>query len=218
MDTNARADEVSQSRRDTYALLARLFRTEVDPELFEMLRGSEVFSTDDEAFSASLSLMRGYFDAPEASPLDLARDYAKGFCGAGSTKKQAAYPFESVYTSSEGLLMQEARDGALAWYRRFGLSKGEGWSDCEDHVALELEFVSYLIGEAMEAEERGDAARVRELEEAQRGFVAEHLANWLPLFVKDAGRKLRTDFYRGLAKFANSYVKRDLAAMRERAA
>ena len=209
----AGAAMAGEERRLVYALLARLLRKEVDEELLAALKEGDVFVSDDEAFEHNLGLVRGYLASPEATVLDLARDYAHTFCGAGSTKKSSAYPFESVYTSKDGLLMQDARDGALAWYRRFGLTKSESWLDCEDHVALELEFMEYLIGMEAEARAAGRADEADDLLRSQRDFAREHLANWLPRFAHDVDAKARTDFYRGLVRFANSYVKRDLAAL-----
>lgn len=204
---------VMRNRLEVYALLARLFNREVDDELFAALRAGDVLVGEDDGWYGAFGLMRGYLESPEASVLDLARDYAKAFCGAGSTKRNSAYPFESVYTSENGMLMQEARDEVMAWYRRFGLAKSEAWHDCEDHVALEFEFMEYLIGLAIEAEEQGNEERVDELMTAQRDFAAEHLANWVPHFAWDADHKASTDFYRGLARFASQYVKRDAAAL-----
>lgn len=204
---------VMRDRLEVYALLARLFGKEVDEELLSVLRTSPVFEGDDDGWYGALGLMQGYLAKPEASVLELARDYAKAFCGAGSTKRNSAYPFESVYTSENGMLMQEARDEAMAWYRRFGLGKSEAWHDCEDHVALEFEFMGYLIARTLEADERGDERAVEELLEAQRDFSVEHLANWVPHFAWDVDHKASTDFYRGLARFASQYVKRDAAAL-----
>ncbi len=208
-------DAIMSDRMEVYALLARLFGREVDDELLETLRGSAVIEADDGDWHGALGMMRGYLASPEASTLDLARDYAKAFCGAGSTKKNSAYPFESVYTSENGMLMQEARDEVLAWYREFGLGKSKTWYDCEDHLALELEFMGYLIGRAVEAKGKGDEAEVRRLMAAQRDFSREHLANWVPSFARDADHKASTDFYRGLARFASQYIKRDAAALAE---
>lgn len=209
------SDETMQNRMQVYSLLARLFRKEVDDELLAALQAGDVLEADDPKLSEALDLMRGYLASEEASTLDLARDYARTFCGAGSTKKNSAYPFESVYTSESGMLMQEARDGALAWYHRFGLGRSESWTDCEDHIALELEFVAYLIGQAIEARRVGDEAREAELACAQRDFVHEHLIDWVPMFARDAESKARTDFYRGLCMLADAYIRRDNAALKD---
>lgn len=208
-------DETMQNRMQVYSLLARLFRKEVDDELLVILQAGDILETDDPKLTEALDLMRGYLASEDASTLDLARDYARTFCGAGSTKKNSAYPFESVYTSEKGLLMQEARDGALAWYHRFGLGRSETWTDCEDHIALELEFMAYLIGQTIEARQAGDETRAAELACAQCDFVHEHLVDWVPMFARDGQAKARTDFYRGLCLLVDAYVRRDNAALKD---
>lgn len=224
MDTidNDQLLDLMRNRQQVYALLARLFEKEIDEGLFVQLRDGDILDCHEGSIGEALDMMRGYLRGDGACTLDLARDYAKAFCGAGSTKRNSAYPFESVYTSKEGYLMQEARDQALAWYHRFGLGKSDSWNDCEDHVALELEFVAYLAGKCVEALEaagqdgdaqQGGAARVKELLDAQRAFVGEHLVNWLPEFDRDVDHKARTDFYRGLARLTSHYAKEDLALL-----
>jgi TorA maturation chaperone TorD len=160
-----------------------------------------------------IDLMKGYLRSSEASTLDLARDYAKVFCGAGSTNKTSAYPFESVYTSDDGILMQEARDDALRWYYRFGLGKSDEWHDCEDHLALELEFLAFLISEYLGAMESGEEDRAAGLLRAQEDFMRLHLINWVSKFAGDVLRFSNTDFYRGLASFTAAYLAQDFAAL-----
>lgn len=199
-----------QARQAAYGLFALLFRTEVTEEVLVALREEGALEAEgglDEGFS----LMRAYLASDGASILDLARDYAKVFCGAASTHKTAAYPFESVYTSDNGMLMQEARDGALAWYRRYGLAKSDSWHDCEDHVALELEFEAYLLGRLIEAVAEGNAGEAARLGGAQRDFAAEHLQNWIPEFSRHVQMRSRTDFYRGLGRALGAFVRSDAA-------
>lgn len=217
--------ELMRNRHQVYTLLARLFRKEVDEGLLAQLKEGDILDCHDGYMGEALDMMRAYLRSDEASTLDLARDYAKAFCGAGSTKRNSAYPFESVYTSKEGYLMQEARDEVLAWYHRFGLGKNEAWNDCEDHLALELEFVAYLAGETVKELEGPDPAEpddaaaetcaltYGEFIQAQRDFVRSHLVNWVPEFDRDVDHKARTDFYRGLARFTSHYTKEDLALL-----
>jgi len=113
------------------------------------------------------------------------------------------------------MLMQEARDQALAWYHRYGLGKSDQWHDCEDHVAVELDFLIFLINEYLHASESGEAAKAIELLQAQREFMAEHLVNWVPQFAIRTVRCARTGFYRGLASFATAYLEQDYAALVE---
>jgi TorA maturation chaperone TorD len=204
------------NRLHIYTLLSRLFRVEVDADLLNALKDGEILVSDG-ALSADLSegihLMKKYLNSSEASTLDLAKDYAKAFCGAGSTNKTSAYPFESVYTSADGILMQEARDDALRWYHRFGLGKSAEWHDCEDHLALELEFLTFLINEYLITIQLGNKDSVASLLRTQADFMRQHLINWVPRFVKDAIRYSNTDFYRGLASFTAAYLLQDFAAL-----
>ncbi|MBQ9067621.1 MAG: molecular chaperone TorD family protein [Eggerthellaceae bacterium] len=208
-------DDAMQARRQVFSVLSRLLGREVDEELLATLKEGGMLSSDDEALSGAIGLIEGYLASEGSSKLDLDRDYAKAFCGAGSTNKDSAYPFESFYTSKERLLMQEARDDALRWYRRFGVQKADDWHDCEDHVGVELEFVVHLIDEWRRAAAEGNEARAAELLLAQRDFERTHLANWLPLFAIDVRRRARTDFYIGLAQLADAYVAQDVATLGE---
>jgi len=72
---------------------------------------------------------------------DLAVEYAGLFL---NMRLVSVAPFESVYTSPEHLLMQEARDEVLSEYRREGLDKVKDFKEPEDHIALELGFMAYL--------------------------------------------------------------------------
>ena len=214
--TESTSTELAQAMRDRvtiYTLLSRLLGKEVDEELLAALKAEPILVTDEPGLQAGLEKVEQYLASDEASVLDLARDYAKTFCGAGATNKDSAYPFESFYTSRERLLMQEARDEVLAWYHRYGLGKAENWHDCEDHVALEMEFVVFLTNAWLEAEAAGDAEKCAELLAAQRDFVRDHLVNWLPLFSHDVKKRARTEFYKGVASLASAYVKQDLAAL-----
>lgn len=214
METATKEDVIQsiQERKTTYDLLALLFRTEVTQDVLDVLRQEEVLSTNQPAMAQGIDLMTGYLHSSEASALDLARDYAKTFCGAASTHKTSAYPFESVYTSENGMLMQEARDNVLKWYHAFGLGKNHAWQDCEDHVALELEFASYLLGQTAEALQAHDQSQAAYYALSHRDFVKEHLANWIFEFTRHVRLRARTDFYKGLAVLFAAFIEQDVEA------
>ncbi len=211
--------ERERSRHDAYELFMRFFKVEISQDLFACLQGNDLLTFDNatkrnenvEMILSGLHLMKSYFVSDGASKLDLDRDYAKVFCGAGSTNCTAAYPFESLYTSKERLLMQEARDSVLKWYARHGLGKASSWKDCEDHLAVELEFLVYLIGESIAALEKGDIEWARALAKEQQGFMAEHLVNWVPTFATQVVKHARTDFYQGAALMLEGYLLSDFS-------
>ena len=67
------------------------------------------------------------------------------FLAAGINQGKAAFPYESVYTSSKKIVMQEAWENVKKIYSQNGFSLEDGSSDIlEDHIAVELEFMAHL--------------------------------------------------------------------------
>ena len=186
-------------RARTYGLLARIFRVEVDGKFLEELRHLRFpTSTGNEHVDYGYRTMYNYLKGTwEDTLLDLARDYARTFIGHGNNGRSAAYPFESVHTSEKRLLMQDARDEVLAIYRANLLKKGEEWNDCEDHIALELEFMQVMSERTAKALKEGKEDEAVEMLKTQRAFVGQHLANWVPMFVSDIKYFSQTDLYIG---------------------
>jgi anaerobic sulfite reductase subunit A len=176
------------------------------------------FPSEDEAddLGEGYRLLESYFQAPGADPLtDLAVDYARVFLGAGIAEGITAYPYESVYTSEERLIMQDARDLALAAYRAKGLEKIEAMKIPEDHIALELEFMGKLCRESREAlSELNNNTAANSLVE-QKIFLEQHLLNWISAFCADIEKCAASDFYKALAKITRAFLRMDHAVLEE---
>lgn len=202
-------------RARTYGLLARIFRVEVDGKFLEELRHLKFpTSTGNEHVDYGYRTMYNYLKGTwEDTLLDLARDYARAFIGHGNNGRSAAYPFESVHTSEKRLLMQDARDEVLAVYRANLLKKGEEWNDCEDHIALELEFMQVMCGRTAKALKEGKEDEAVEMLKTQRAFVGQHLANWVPMFVSDIKYFSQTDLYIGAGELLLGFVQTEVEAL-----
>ena len=202
-------------RARTYGLLARIFRVEVDGKFLEELRHLKFpTSTGNEHVDYGYRTMYNYLKGTwEDTLLDLARDYARTFIGHGNNGRSAAYPFESVHTSEKRLLMQDARDEVLAVYRANLLKKGEEWNDCEDHIALELEFMQVMCGRTAKALKEGKEDEAVEMLKTQRAFVGQHLANWVPMFVSDIKYFSQTDLYIGAGELLLGFVQTEVEAL-----
>ena len=202
-------------RARTYGLLARIFRVEVDGKFLEELRHLKFpTSTGNEHVDYGYRTMYNYLKGTwEDTLLDLARDYARTFIGHGNNGRSAAYPFESVHTSEKRLLMQEARDEVLAIYRANLLKKGEEWNDCEDHIALELEFMQVMSERTAKALKEGKEDEAVEMLKTQRAFVGQHLANWVPMFVSDIKYFSQTDLYIGAGELLLGFVQTEVEAL-----
>ena len=202
-------------RARTYGLLARIFRVEVDGKFLEELRHLKFpTSTGNEHVDYGYRTMYNYLKGTwEDTLLDLARDYARTFIGHGNNGRSAAYPFESVHTSEKRLLMQDARDEVLAIYRANLLKKCEEWNDCEDHIALELEFMQVMSERTAKALKEGKEDEAVEMLRTQRAFVGQHLANWVPMFVSDIKYFSQTDLYIGAGELLLGFVQTEVEAL-----
>ena len=201
----------TEDRAATYGLLARLYNREIDEALLAELGRLPLGDAEDASpAGAGARLMRSYLDecGPDAIT-ELAVDFARLFLVRTAKTKDAPYPFESVYTSEEGITMGDARDAVLADYRREGLDKSSSWTLAEDHIALELEFEQALCLRT------ADALRAENLEEArrllgrQRAFLAQHLTSWTEPFFAAKERTAHTGLYRGLAGFTAGFLQED---------
>lgn len=210
-EDRAQLAALNTRREGMYELLSRLYRVEVDQQLFDGLCAAEyptgTGNADVDAGYRKLALYCA--SHREDALLDLARDYARVFIGHGNNAYAAAYPFESVYTSEKRLLMQEARDEIVDIYRRGGLELDPGWSDPEDHVALELEYMQIMARRTREALESHDDSHALELLDDQRTFLLRHLVSWTPFLVKDMQRLAQTDLYQGLALLTKGFLAED---------
>ncbi len=214
---SAELAKLMRDRTATYNLLARLYRVEVDQTLLDEMRAMRFPSkTGAPDIDEGYRLIRSYLShAWENVLTELAVDYARCFIGHGNTAYSAAYPYESVYTSSQRLLMQDARDEVLALYRAAGKDKAESWKEPEDHIALELEFMGHLCTAAGAALDGGDDDTAYALVVQQKNFLEDHLANWVPMMLEDLEKFARTDFYRGLARLTRGSLRADRAVVDE---
>ena len=106
--------ELMNARARSYGMLARLFREEVDlPTLRELQKMRFPQATGNAAADEGYHQLYDYLKrAWDDSVTELAIDYVSTFIGHGVNGYSAAYPYESVYTSEEHLLMQDPRRGA----------------------------------------------------------------------------------------------------------
>lgn len=204
-------------RAALYGLLARVFRSEVDEAFWHELRTMRYpQGSDDPAINDAFRQIYRYVRHAREDALDeLSVDFARTFLGSGVLNPNAAFPYESVYTSTHALLMQEARDEVLALYRAQGIDKDPAWTDPEDHIALELAFMQALCERTARAVEATDDARAFELVKTQYGFLTEHLLRWAPRFLIDVPRYATTGLYRGFAALATAHLENDRALLED---
>jgi TorA maturation chaperone TorD len=143
----------------------------------------------------------------EKTRVDLAVEYAGLILGMWRKPNLLRHPSESAYR--EGQLMGERRDQVLAIYRRWGVDKTREFKEPEDHIALELQFMTQLSEKTSAALKNGDLSEVKKCLEAQRDFLDEHLGIWVPKLCADILKLARSDFYKAIVKITQGYLNLD---------
>ena len=201
------------ARADFYRFLASIFLYELTAEQIETFAATR-FPQDGSKIGEGYARIAEYLRHRDSDTRqELAVDYAHTFLGAGNYNELMAPPYESVYTSEEHLLMQDARDGAVACYRAEGLDLPDDNTTPEDHVGFEMQFMATLVERMAAALEEGDGERFGALVASQRGFFDGHLANWLPAFADDIDKHCRTDFYHGIADLVRGLLDEERAVL-----
>jgi putative dimethyl sulfoxide reductase chaperone len=127
---------------------------------------------------------------------ELRSDYTRLFIGPG---KVLAPPWESVYYSEERLIFQEQTLKVREWYRRFGLESEKLHNEPDDHIGLELAFLTHLAGLALQVLQDKDSEKLDKILDAKRQFLKAHPLKWAPYWQEEVEKHAQTDFYRGLA-------------------
>ena len=203
-----------ENRGRVYALLSRCYETEVDAAFAGELAGEASLDSDDPALAEGFSRLRADLAGCDEDGLErLAVVFDRAFFGMGPRTAQKAFPYESVYTSEGGLMMQDAYSEVLRVYRGAGFAKDPGFKEPEDHLAVELAFMSLLCGRAVEALRAGDEDGAERQLRAQLSFAREHLLNWIDRFCADVRKAAEDGFYFDLATFTEAYLRADEAAL-----
>lgn len=200
-----------EKRAATYGLLSRFYRLEVDKELLDQMKCTRYeLDIDIQDIVEGYRLWSDYLSSNTKQSLtDLAVDYARIFIGVEKNAKSVAYPYESVYTSPDRLLMQEAWHQVRALYQAEGLSTVVEFQEPEDHIAVEFEFMAYLIKKGSKTIDVGEVALAIEWLNKQRLFLDQHLLGWTPAFCSDTLRTAREDLYKGLSLVTRGFLKLD---------
>ncbi len=158
---------------------------------------------DDEALRAGLDLLA----AGSQTPLrDIEIDHRVLFVGPESMR---ACPYESVYTSVDHLTFEAQTLQVRRWYAAYGLQAPRVHREPDDHLGLELAFVSHLCLAALDA-----GASEAALDPIAR-FLRDHVLTFLPQVAGHIVTGAATDFYRGVGHLlghAGTRLERDLAS------
>ncbi len=165
---------------------------------------------------STLPLVRCGQSSVDADGLEqLAVTFDRVFFGMGPLTARHAFPYESVYTSDKGILMQDAYAQVARTYREHQLAKDASFTEPEDHIAVELAFMATLADRTVAFLARGAEEAADETVRQQRAFARGHLLNWIDRFCADLRIAATGGFYEALAVFTLSFVEADAGLLDE---
>lgn len=97
-----------------------------------------------------------------------------------------------------------------AFYRAFGLEMTEDATERQDHICVELEFMSVLTAkEAYSLEHQAEAEEISICRQTQKEFLREHLGRWSPAFARRLSRVAGSGALAALADFTCEFIVAD---------
>lgn len=127
-------------------------------------------------------------------------DHARLFVGPFAL---LAAPYSTVYLDGRREVMGESTLAAIEQYREAGLVMSENFKDAPDHIAVELEFMYFLLLRYLET---GDIR----FWQKQQYFLSAHLGRWACEFAAVLLARAASRFYKNLAIITGEFIRREL--------
>jgi TorA maturation chaperone TorD len=215
--------DIASGRAAFYNLLVAVFESLPDRALLAKIRDGEFErlltryrGLGEQGIQAGLDRISTFRIAirerPEEEVLtELAVDRTRILRGTGHTDMKP--PYEGLY--KKGVRFEDSVLGLRRFYRKAGLVPDETVSDSADYLSVELDFMRQLC-------RREESLHLREGEAGepvtktivrtialQEEFLRLHLGSWVKEFCSAVGKHASTDFYRGVARILDAYIRMD---------
>jgi TorA maturation chaperone TorD len=135
---------------------------------------------------------------------ELAVEYARLFVGPFGLK---APPYGSIYLDNDHTVMGPSTIETISFYEVEGLTRDEGFHELPDHIAVEMEFMYYLIYREVETLQKNDKALAETYHHKQEQFRVNFLSKWVPQFCQNIINETDNSFYKALAECVTTFVK-----------
>lgn len=117
----------------------------------------------------------------------------------GHTARGTVPPYETEY-GHEALFQQpQELSDLMGFYNAFGLALKHGQRERPDHLSCECEFLAFLALKEAYALEHQDPEMAAETRKAQKLFLRDHVARFVPTFATRVGQHDVDGFYGKLA-------------------
>jgi DMSO reductase family type II enzyme chaperone len=158
----------------------------------------------DEGSEGLSSQVRKFRETSDVQVLETLTDAYRYYFG--HTAHPEVPPYETEY-GEETLFQQPQQLGDLAgFYNAFGLQLNSSEHERADHISCELEFLAFLARKEAYALQQGDQTMLEETRRAQKLFLKDHLARFVPAFANRLSRQNPDGFYAVLGKVCYQFV------------
>ncbi len=196
-----RVEEYLTARWYLYALFQNLLGNEPSVEQFQaidtdvVVNAWQIMFSDEEADlpACFLSLVK------DADISALKTQYTRFFIG---PNKLDAPPWESIYTSNAPMLFTKETLDVRNLYRSQGFITAEYPRVADDHIAIELDFMSKLAERAINEDDATETLK------ASLMFLEDHLLKWVPKYV-DHLNEQDALFYPKIASVLFLFIQKD---------
>lgn len=137
-------------------------------------------------------------------------EYSRLFLG---PFKLVAPPYGSVWLDESRGVMGASTARVSSFYDSCGLRLADDFSELPDHIAAELEFMSFLAFKQREAGACGDSDEAVRMLALQRDFLGNHLLPWLVHFTACIIEDGESTLYQAIARCTATFVAADMATL-----
>ncbi|MFQ5517354.1 MAG: molecular chaperone [Acidimicrobiia bacterium] len=173
----ATGEERALARAAVYRLASLAFTYPIQEAFTDLADAAPVAAAGaelmDEATAAAVAAMRATLETTDRAALEAAHQHAF------TLSYNADCPLYETAFSANHLFQQAHHQADISgFYQAFGIHPH---GERPDHLALELEFMYLLTLKEATARERREGQHVAVCRSAQRTFLRDHLARWIPL-------------------------------------
>lgn len=121
--------------------------------------------------------------------------------------------FETQYGAAHVYQQVHELGDIQGFYKAFGLDISEVEKERCDHISVEMEFMQFLLYKQAYALENHGEEKAQICVDAQKKFLKEHIAKWVPLFAILFGRKSVEGFYNALSAMTKEFIRLEMKLM-----
>lgn len=203
---------LAADRSQTWWLLSRTLLERPGPELLQELSAALAAVPEDSPLSGDCGELSGLLSekAHDALSEELGPEYTRLLRGIREGVGPPP-PYESLYRG--GGLMNDFGQSAVASYASAGFGDIFAEAGPQDHLGVELRFMSLLCYREMEAWQEGDPVEAGAVRSRQEAFLQDHLLAWLPGFSERVAEYAKMGFYPALMQLVEAFCRQEMTAL-----